>query len=132
MSTVGYNQTATLIVLDDICRQLRSAGIIPVLATLLPRNDAADDLQQKWNVGLRACGDRNGLPVLDMGPALLTTTGVRDAALCSDNVHPNVSGHTSMTKRAAADPIVDLFARTHFTSKVSGDASNLIPRARSF
>lgn len=123
----GYNQEASLKVLDDIVSTLRAYNIIPVLVALLPRNDAADTLQNKWNVGLRTYANKKGLYVLEMAHSLLTSLSVRDASLYTDNVHPNVAGHTAMSKKAATDPLVNQFVKTQFTSKLSGDSTNLIP-----
>lgn len=121
--------------LDDICNQLLAAGIVPILQTILPRNDSADVNTQKWNATLRRYAEKRGFILFDASPALTSATGAWASSLYVDNIHPDWPGHTAIAKKAIADNLHTNWPQNRVTSKVSGqsisgDAFNLLDAAR--
>lgn len=121
--------------LDDICNQLLMSGIVPILQTILPRNDSGDVNAQKWNSAIRRYSDRRGFVLFDAATAMTSATGAWAAGLFEDNIHPNWSGHTAIAKKAISDSLPAYWPQSRITSKVTGqavagDAYNILDAAR--
>ena len=115
-----------------ITTSLLNAGIMPVFWTVPPRDDSAtaNGAVGRWNAYIREYAARLGVPVVDAWSALVNpTTGLYQAALKLDDIHPNALGHVAIAQRMAAD--------SGFTGRFSDgrpiltgavvDGANLVP-----
>lgn len=132
VGSASYDQTASRAALLRIIDKLQTAGIMPILWTLPPRDDSTtvNALVQRWNVWVRYLAQSLGLPLVDAHAALTDpATGKYLAGLKTDDVHPNRAGHYQIGKRAALD--ADFTRRfpsgTPHLSDSKLDAANLIP-----
>ncbi len=109
--------------LGEICKHCLSAGVLPILSTVIPRRDWIWGIPKyrtrhnTLNAGIRALAPALVVPFVDMEKAFEAYSG--DAGdLISDGVHPNETGYIVMTDvwyagvRTLPFPPLDLQIRT--------------------
>lgn len=73
----------------DITDNLLAQGIIPILSTIMPRDDdpTSDALVPRYNLALRAIAQARQVPLIDLHRELLP---LPDHGLSGDQIHPKV------------------------------------------
>ncbi|MHB8054580.1 MAG: SGNH/GDSL hydrolase family protein [Candidatus Aminicenantales bacterium] len=110
--------------LGEICKHCLSAGVLPILSTVIPRRDGIWDIPKykkrhiDLNAGIRAKAPELVIPFADMENAFNSYTGGPRDLLSADGKHPNEAGYIVMTDtwyasiRALPFPPLDLELRT--------------------
>lgn len=109
----------------SIVTALRTAGVEPILCTLLPQ--ATQTFVQAHNSWLRAYAAEAGLSLVDFYAALSSTTGGWVAAYTSDNTHPTTAGLLAMAEAVLTSGVVERFpANRPRLASTSTDAANIM------
>jgi lysophospholipase L1-like esterase len=96
---LGTNDPASsgrLADIQTVVDKLEAAGIVPILSTVPPRNDAfSNQLNIDFNAGVRALAQARSLPLIDFYQEILLRrpgTTWFNTLISSDGVHPTASG----------------------------------------
>ncbi|MCX6566536.1 MAG: GDSL-type esterase/lipase family protein [Candidatus Aminicenantes bacterium] len=110
--------------LGQICKHSLAAGTMPILSTVIPRNDWIWNYlkyrarHNTLNAGIRALPLALVIPFVDMETAFLNAGGA--AKLISDGVHPNEEGYVVMTNTWYAGVRALPFRPTDLRIRVKG------------
>ena len=117
----------------EIVRLLRTAGIAPVLTTILPQGNTALKLPYitTWNLWLKLYAESQGIPILDFYPITVDpATGTYRAGMDSgDGVHPSTLGYYTMGKYVAdtLGPLLPVYSPPLAQAQSTYDTANLAP-----